>query len=75
MAGASERDAGKPAASGAGAVPKTKGRKVQGGRVVESRYLQYDKKTKKVSVAAKGEKPPPREGRPAQCLGAEKRAK
>lgn len=56
MAGASERDAGKPAASGAGAVPKTKGRKVQGGRVVESRYLQYDKKTKKVSVAAKGEK-------------------
>ncbi|XP_049984345.1 HAUS augmin-like complex subunit 8 isoform X2 [Alexandromys fortis] len=34
----------KPAATGA---PKTKGRKVQGGRVVESRYLQYEKKTKK----------------------------
>lgn len=66
MAGASERDAGKPAASGAGAVPKTKGRKVQGGRVVESRYLQYDKKTKKVSVAAKGEKPP--EGRKASTV-------
>ncbi|NP_001020142.2 HAUS augmin-like complex subunit 8 [Rattus norvegicus] len=67
MAGASERDAGKPAASGAGAVPKTKGRKVQGGRVVESRYLQYDKKTKKVSVAAKGEKPPT-EGRKASTV-------
>lgn len=66
MAGASERDAGKPAASGAGAVPKTKGRKVQGGRVVESRYLQYDKKTKKVPVAAKGEKPP--EGRKASTV-------
>lgn len=66
MAGSSERDAGKPAASGAGAVSKTKGRKVQGGRVVESRYLQYDKKTKKVSVAAKGEKPP--EGRKASTV-------
>lgn len=66
MAGASERDAGKPAASGAGAVPKTKGRKVQGGRVVESRYLQYDKKTKKVPVAAKEEKPP--EGRKASTV-------
>ena len=36
----------KPAATGA---PKTKGRRVQGGRVVESRYLQ-DKKTKKLLV-------------------------
>ncbi|XP_038950919.1 HAUS augmin-like complex subunit 8 isoform X1 [Rattus norvegicus] len=38
-----------------------------GGRVVESQYLQYDKKTKKVSVAAKGEKPPT-EGRKASTV-------
>ncbi|XP_075843152.1 HAUS augmin-like complex subunit 8 isoform X2 [Microtus pennsylvanicus] len=57
MADSSERGAGKPAATGA---PKTKGRRVQGGRVVESRYLQYEKKTKKASVSA-GEKSP--EGR------------
>lgn len=34
--------------------------------MVESRYLQYDKKTKKVPVAAKGEKPP--EGRKASTV-------
>lgn len=34
--------------------------------MVESRYLQYDKKTKKVSAAAKGEKPP--EGRKASTV-------
>lgn len=66
MADSSERDAGKSAAAGACAVPKTKGRRVQGRRVVESRYLQYDKKAKKVSVAAKEEKPP--EGRKASTV-------
>lgn len=34
--------------------------------MVESRYLQYDKKAKKVSMAAKGEKPP--EGRKASTV-------
>ncbi|EDL28899.1 RIKEN cDNA 2410004L22, isoform CRA_b, partial [Mus musculus] len=38
----------------------------QGRRVVESRYLQYDKKAKKVSGAAKEEKPP--EGRKASTV-------
>ncbi|XP_049984351.1 HAUS augmin-like complex subunit 8 isoform X8 [Alexandromys fortis] len=52
----------KPAATGA---PKTKGRKVQGGRVVESRYLQYEKKTKKASVSAGGKSP---EGRKTSTL-------
>lgn len=66
MADSSERDAGKSAAAGACAVPKTKGRRVQGRRVVESRYLQYDKKAKKVSVAVKEEKPP--EGRKASTV-------
>uniref|UniRef100_D6RCV2 4HAUS augmin-like complex, subunit 8 n=1 Tax=Mus musculus TaxID=10090 RepID=D6RCV2_MOUSE len=66
MADSSERDAGKSAAAGACAVPKTKGRRVQGRRVVESRYLQYDKKAKKVSGAAKEEKPP--EGRKASTV-------
>ncbi|XP_034375728.1 HAUS augmin-like complex subunit 8 isoform X3 [Arvicanthis niloticus] len=64
MADSSEPDIGKPAAAGTRAVPKAKGRRVQGGRVVESRYLNYDKK--KVSVAAKGEKPP--EGRKASTV-------
>lgn len=36
---------------------------------MESRYLQYDKKAKKVSVAAKGEKPP--EGRKASTVPGE----
>ncbi|XP_075808483.1 HAUS augmin-like complex subunit 8 isoform X3 [Microtus pennsylvanicus] len=62
MADSSERDAGKPAATG---VPKTKGRRVQGGRVVESRYLQYEKKTKKASVSAGGKSP---EGRKPSTL-------
>ncbi|KAM7328479.1 hypothetical protein ACRRTK_012571 [Alexandromys fortis] len=52
----------KPAATGA---PKTKGRRVQGGRVVESRYLQYEKKTKKASVSAGGKSP---EGRKTSTL-------
>ncbi|XP_049984350.1 HAUS augmin-like complex subunit 8 isoform X7 [Alexandromys fortis] len=53
----------KPAATGA---PKTKGRKVQGGRVVESRYLQYEKKTKKVASVSAGGKSP--EGRKTSTL-------
>ncbi|KAL1773183.1 HAUS augmin-like complex subunit 8 isoform X1 [Sigmodon hispidus] len=63
MADSSEQGAGKPTAAG---THKTKERKTQGGRVVESRYLQYDKKTKKVSVPAKGGKPP--EGRKTSTL-------
>ncbi|XP_075830986.1 HAUS augmin-like complex subunit 8 [Microtus pennsylvanicus] len=47
MVDSSERGAGKPTATGA---PKTKGRRAQGGRVVESKYLQYEKKIKKASV-------------------------
>lgn len=39
--------------------------------MVESRYLQYDKKAEKVSVAAKGEKPP--EGRKASTMPREER--
>lgn len=39
--------------------------------MVESRYLQYDKKAEKVSVAAKGEKPP--EGRKACTVPREER--
>ncbi|XP_059100763.1 HAUS augmin-like complex subunit 8 isoform X1 [Peromyscus eremicus] len=62
MADSSERGAGKPTVTGA---HKTKGRRVQGGRVVESRYLDYEKKTKKVSVPAAG-KPP--EGRKTSAL-------
>ncbi|XP_026940400.1 HAUS augmin-like complex subunit 8 isoform X1 [Sagmatias obliquidens] len=49
MADTSGRGAGKPSAGGpstpSGA--KTRGRRIQGGRVVESRYLQYEKKTTK----------------------------
>ncbi|KAL6054658.1 hypothetical protein STEG23_035349, partial [Scotinomys teguina] len=52
----------KPTVTGA---HNTKGRRVQGGRVVESRYLNYEKKTKKVSIASAG-KPP--EGRTSTLL-------
>ncbi|XP_036705100.1 HAUS augmin-like complex subunit 8 isoform X3 [Balaenoptera musculus] len=49
MADTSGRGAGKPSAGGpstpSGA--KMRGRRIQGGRVVESRYLQYEKKTTK----------------------------
>ncbi|XP_042118560.2 HAUS augmin-like complex subunit 8 isoform X5 [Peromyscus maniculatus bairdii] len=62
MADSSERSAGKPTVTGA---HKTKGRRVQGGRVVGSRYLDYEKKTKKVSISAAG-KPP--EGRKTSAL-------
>ncbi|XP_047554606.1 HAUS augmin-like complex subunit 8 [Lutra lutra] len=54
MADSSGRGAGKPSAGGPSTPggAKMKGRKTQGGRVVESRYLQYEKKTtKKTSVA------------------------
>lgn len=44
MAGSSEQGTAKPAATVAGTVPKTKGRRVGGERVVESLYLQYYKK-------------------------------
>ncbi|KAK7799574.1 hypothetical protein U0070_001461 [Myodes glareolus] len=54
MAESSEGDIGKPVASGA---PKTEGRRVPGRRVVESRYLQSGKKTKKASVSAGGTSP------------------
>eukprot|EP00069_Balaena_mysticetus_P019917 bmy_02578T0 len=54
MADTSGRGAGKPSAGGpstpSGA--KTRGRRIQGGRVVESRYLQYEKKTTKKAPAA-----------------------
>ncbi|XP_008578758.1 PREDICTED: HAUS augmin-like complex subunit 8 isoform X1 [Galeopterus variegatus] len=54
MADTSGRGAGKPSAAGpntpSGA--KTKGKRVQGGRVVESRYLQYEKKTTKKAPVA-----------------------
>ncbi|XP_047386151.1 HAUS augmin-like complex subunit 8 isoform X5 [Sciurus carolinensis] len=54
MADSSGRGAGKPSAAGpnpsSGARPR--GRRVQGGRVVESRYLQYEKKTNKKQVPA-----------------------
>lgn len=62
MADSSERGTAKPPATGA---HKTKGRRAQGGRVVESRYLQYEKRTKKASVSAGG-KPP--EGKKASTL-------
>ncbi|XP_051034135.1 LOW QUALITY PROTEIN: HAUS augmin-like complex subunit 8 [Phodopus roborovskii] len=72
MADSSKWGAGKPTAPGA---HKTKGRRVQGGRVVESRYLQYEKKTKRVmesstfgatgSVSTGGKLP---EGRKASLL-------
>ncbi|XP_055453332.1 HAUS augmin-like complex subunit 8 isoform X2 [Psammomys obesus] len=57
MADSSERSVEKPVATGAHGGAKPKVKKVQGGRVVESRYLQYEKKTKEVSMSAKGEKP------------------
>ncbi|XP_022414305.1 HAUS augmin-like complex subunit 8 isoform X2 [Delphinapterus leucas] len=54
MADTSGRGAGKPSAGGpstpSGA--KMRGRRIQGGRVVESRYLQYEKKTTKKPPAA-----------------------
>ncbi|KAM5306830.1 HAUS augmin-like complex subunit 8 [Glossophaga mutica] len=59
MADSSGRGSGKPSVGGpstpAGAKPK--GRRVQGGKVVESRYLQYDKKTTKKAPAAGAFKP------------------
>ncbi|XP_035307287.1 HAUS augmin-like complex subunit 8 isoform X2 [Cricetulus griseus] len=76
MADSSERGAGKPTTTGA---HKTKGRRVQGGRVIESRYLQYEKKTKKVMEsstsgatvsASTGGKPP--EERKASALSRSK---
>ncbi|XP_058419631.1 HAUS augmin-like complex subunit 8 isoform X2 [Diceros bicornis minor] len=54
MADSSGRGAGKPSSGGPGTPSgtRTKGRRAQGGRVVESRYLQYEKKpTKKASAA------------------------
>ncbi|XP_012664871.2 HAUS augmin-like complex subunit 8 [Otolemur garnettii] len=59
MADSSGRGSGKLALGGpstpSGA--KMKGRRVQGGRVVESRYLQYDKKTTKKALVADALKP------------------
>ncbi|XP_053442163.1 HAUS augmin-like complex subunit 8 [Nycticebus coucang] len=59
MADSSGRGSGKLALGGpstpSGA--KMKGRRVQGGRVVESRYLQYDKKTTKKPLATDALKP------------------
>nr|XP_019592345.1 PREDICTED: HAUS augmin-like complex subunit 8 isoform X1 [Rhinolophus sinicus] len=53
MAESSGRGAGKPSTGGpstpGGAKPK--GRRIQGGKVVESRYLQYEKKTTKKALA------------------------
>lgn len=53
MADSSGRDTGKPSMGGpsgpSGAKPK--GRRTQGGKVVESRYLQYEKKTTKKASA------------------------
>ncbi|XP_060243390.1 HAUS augmin-like complex subunit 8 isoform X2 [Meriones unguiculatus] len=57
MADSSERSEEKPVVTSAHGGAKPKVKKVQGGRVVESRYLQYEKKTKEVSMSAKGEKP------------------
>nr|XP_004665960.1 HAUS augmin-like complex subunit 8 [Jaculus jaculus] len=52
MADFSERGAGKiAAASNNPSVTKAKGKRIQGGRVVESRYLQYEKRTKKTPSA------------------------
>ncbi|XP_040596917.1 HAUS augmin-like complex subunit 8 [Mesocricetus auratus] len=62
MADSSERGTAKPPATGA---HKTKGRRAQGGRVVESRYLEYEKRTKKASVSAGGKLP---EGKKASTL-------
>ncbi|KAM5190876.1 HAUS augmin-like complex subunit 8 [Callospermophilus lateralis] len=54
MADSSGRGAGKASATGpnpaSGAKPR--GKRAQGGRVVESRYLQYEKKTSKKAPAA-----------------------
>nr|XP_027788217.1 HAUS augmin-like complex subunit 8 isoform X2 [Marmota flaviventris] len=54
MADSSGRGAGKASAAGpnpaSGAKPR--GKRAQGGRVVESRYLQYEKKTSKKAPAA-----------------------
>ncbi|XP_029773709.1 HAUS augmin-like complex subunit 8 [Suricata suricatta] len=54
MADSSGRGAGKPSSGGPGTPggAKVKGRRTQGGRVVESRYLQYEKKTTKKASAA-----------------------
>ncbi|XP_047386148.1 HAUS augmin-like complex subunit 8 isoform X2 [Sciurus carolinensis] len=73
MADSSGRGAGKPSAAGpnpsSGARPR--GRRVQGGRVVESRYLQYEKKTNKKVPAAdalKASGKAPEGGRKASLL-------
>ncbi|KAF6094098.1 HAUS augmin like complex subunit 8 [Phyllostomus discolor] len=59
MADSSGRVSGKPSVGGpstpAGAKPK--GRRTQGGKVVESRYLQYEKKTTKKAPVAGALKP------------------
>nr|XP_025741417.1 HAUS augmin-like complex subunit 8 [Callorhinus ursinus] len=54
MADSSGRGAGKPSTGGPGTPSgaKMKGKRTQGGRVVESRYLQYEKKTTKKPSAA-----------------------
>ncbi|XP_006928630.3 HAUS augmin-like complex subunit 8 isoform X2 [Felis catus] len=54
MADSSGRSAGKPSSGGPGTPggAKMKGSRTQGGRVVESRYLQYEKKTTKKASAA-----------------------
>lgn len=54
MADSSERGAGKASAASPQAAggAKPRGKRVQGGRVVESRYLQYEKKTSKKVPAA-----------------------
>lgn len=53
MADSSVRGLGKPSAAGPGTPSgaKAKGRRTQGGKVVESRYLQYEKKTTKKAPA------------------------
>ncbi|XP_039099247.1 HAUS augmin-like complex subunit 8 isoform X1 [Hyaena hyaena] len=58
MADSSGRGAGKPSSGGPGTPggAKMKGRRTQGGRVVESRYLQYEKKTTKKASAADASK-------------------
>ncbi|XP_036089791.1 HAUS augmin-like complex subunit 8 isoform X3 [Rousettus aegyptiacus] len=54
MADSSVRGLGKPSAAGPGTPSgaKAKGRRTQGGKVVESRYLQYEKKTTKKQAPA-----------------------
>ncbi|XP_013362733.1 PREDICTED: HAUS augmin-like complex subunit 8 [Chinchilla lanigera] len=54
MAEASGRGAGKPSASGPGTPggSRARGKRAQGGRVVESRYLQYERKAARKAPAA-----------------------